>query len=135
MSAFSQWFEQTICNWVRGTAIATTPTALQIRLHTSDPLDDYSGAAEVGAGLGYTAQVITFAAPGSIVGTGTSMSNATTIIFGPATANWGSVTHWSVHGTAGDANFYFYGPFLAAKTVNTGDSYAIPAGALEILVR
>ena len=135
MSAFSSWFEQTILNWCRGTAIATTPTALQIRLHTSNPLDNYSGAAEVGGGIGYTAQAIILSAPGSIVGTGTTVSNTLSIIFGPATANWGSVTHWSIHGSAGDVNFYFYGPFLAAKTVNIGDSYSIPAGALEILVR
>ena len=134
MAAFSQWFEQAIINFTRGTAIATTPTALEIRLHTSDPLDDYSGAA-VPVAMGYVNQAIVLGAPGSIVGTGSKTTNTANIIFGPATGVWGSITHWSIHGTAGDTNFYFYGAFLAAKAIIAGDSYTIPTGTLEITVR
>ena len=135
MSAFSQWFERAIINWTRGTALATPPTALEIRLHTTDPLDDYSGATEVGGGLGYVKQAITMGAPASIVGTGSTMLNVGNIIFGPATGAWGSISHWSIHGSAGDTNFYFFGKFLASKAIITGDSYTIPDGTLEILVR
>lgn len=135
MSALSQWYEAKILNFLRGTAFATTPSALEIRLHTADPLDDYSGAAEV-VGNGYVKQAITLGAPSSVVGTGTTVVNSGNIIFGPAvTAAWGSISHWSIHGSAGDTNFYFKGAFLAVKTVNVGDGYSIPDGTLEILVR
>lgn len=135
MSAFSSWFEQAIGGWINGVAIATTPTALELRLHTASPLDDYSGAAEVGGGLGYVAQVITLTLGGAIVGTGSTLTNNNLLVFGPATGAWGSITHWSIHGTAGDLNFYFYGAFLAAKAIIAGDSYTVPIGTLDILIR
>jgi hypothetical protein len=135
MAATSQWLEQKIINYVRGTAFATTPSALEVRLHTSNPLDDYSGAAEVGGGLGYIKQAIVLVAPSSIVGTGSTTSNSGDIVFGPATGDWGSVTHWSIHGSAGDTNFYFFGTFLVPKNVGTGDGYGIPDATLSILAR
>lgn len=135
MTAFSGWFQEAIANWARGTALATTPSALELRLHTASPLDDYSGAAEVGGGLGYAAQVITFSAPVTVLGVGSTISNSNLIVFGPATGAWGSITNWSVHGTAGDTNFYFYGAFLAAKAIIAGDSYTVPIGTLDILIR
>lgn len=134
MSAFSGSLEQKIINWVRGTAIAATPSALEIRLHTADPLDDYSGAA-VPVGNGYASKAIVLAAPSTVVGTGSTTTNDGNIIFGPATGAWGSITHWSIHGTAGDTGYYFHGAFLAAKAIISGDSYSIPDGLLEITVR
>jgi len=135
MAAFSQYFEQKIINWTRGTAFATTPTALEIRLHRSNPLDDYSGADEVPGGVGYVKQAIVLSAPSSIVSTGSSTVNVGNILFGPATGAWGSITHFSIHGSATDTNFYFFGAFLAAQSVITGGSYSIPNGTLSILVR
>ncbi|HUT64275.1 MAG TPA: hypothetical protein VMZ04_10010, partial [Anaerolineae bacterium] len=66
---------------------------------------------------------------------GSTSTNTGNIIFGPATGAWGSITHWSIHGSAGDLNFYFFGAFLAAKAVIAGDGYTIPNGTLSILVR
>jgi len=136
MSAFSGFLEQAIVNYLRGTAVTPAPTTLEIALHTADPLDDYSGAAEVAAGVGYSRQAIVLSAPSSTVGVGTISENVGNIIFGPASTNsWGSITHWSIHGVGADTNFYLKGVFLAAKAVAVGDSYSIPDGTLSILVR
>lgn len=135
MVAFSAWLEQAIGGYITGVPIATTPTALALRLHTADPLDDYSGAAEVGLGLGYVQQVIAITVGGAITGVGSTLTNSNLIVFGPATGPWGSITHWSIHGTAGDTNFYFYGAFLAAQAVIAGGSYNVPIGTLNILIR
>ena len=136
MSAFSSWFEDKICNFVRGTAVTPAPTTLVIALHTTSPLDDGSGGGEVGAGVGYTRRAIVLGAPVTVVGVGSTITNTGNIIFGPAAVTpWGSITHWSIHGVGADTNFYFYGSFLAAKAIGVGDSYTVPNATLQILVR
>ena len=136
MSAFSAWYQEKIINFVRGTAITPAPTSLEIRLHTANPLDDYSGATEVGAGVGYTKQAIVLSVPTTVNGVGSTTINVGNVIFGPcSTTPWGSITHWSIHGVGADTNFYFYGSFLAAKAIGIGDSYTIPNATLQILVR
>jgi hypothetical protein len=134
MAAFSQYMEQQLLNWAKGAAIDAAPTGLELALHTANPLDDYSGAAEVTAG-GYSRQVITLGSLSSVVSIGTTVKNSGVIVFGPATASWGSITHWSIHGTGANTNFLYFGAFLAAKAIISGDSYVISDETLEILVR
>lgn len=131
MSAFSQTFEQNIINWVRSIAMPATPVSLLLALYNTDPLDDNTGT-EV-SGAGYSRQPITLSAPVSIVGTGSTTKNSGVIVFGPATGDWGSVTHWAIYDNTGA--FLFHGAFLAAKFIQTGDSYTVPNETLEITVR
>lgn len=62
----------------------------------------------------------------------TLKSNANTISFATATADWGTITQWAIidAGTAG--NILYYGTFDVAKTILTGDTATLPPGAIKI---
>ena len=133
MSAFSSYFEQIIINAIRGTDY-TAPTSLSFHLYTSNPLDDDSGIEVVGGiGVGYVPQAITLTAPATVVSTGSTTDNVGTIVFGPATGAWGSITHWAIKDQL--TNLIVYGSFLAAKNVGVGDGYSVTASTLQLLVR
>lgn len=113
----------TVTHLLTATAV-TRPSAWYVALHTSDPGED----AAVGelAGNGYTRQSATFAVTASVA------SNDNLITFGPATAGWGSVTHFSLWDAATGGNPLYKGALDTARTIETDDSLVIAIGALDI---
>lgn len=65
-------------------------------------------------------------------GTPTLKSNANTISFPTATADWGTITQWAILDAATNGNIYYYGTFDVAKTILNGDTATLPTGALKI---
>jgi len=68
---------------------------------------------------------------------GASENNAD-ITWPEATANWGTVTHLCIcdhetNATWGtNVNVLMWGPLTAPKTVNSGDTFKIPSGDLDV---
>jgi len=129
MAALSALMQEAIINYFRGISMPAAPVSLEIALYTSDPGDDNSGT-EVSAG-GYSRQAITLTAPSTTIGVGSLTTNSGDITFGPATADWGSVTHWAIFGVGG-GSFYLHGSFLGVRTVLSGEGYTIYNGTLNI---
>lgn len=134
MSAFSAQLEQNILNWLKGNVMPSSPISLVIALHTSDPLDDFSGGGEVTGG-GYARQPVTF---GGLIdtGVGTKIQNDAIIKFPPvsaATSGWGSVSHWSIHAND-NSQFLFHGDFQNIRTILTGGNYIITTQELELTI-
>lgn len=127
MSNLTNHAEDAILDWVLGGANPTRPTTRYVALHTADPTE-VGNVGEVGAGVGYARQAATFAAS-----SGSAVSNVADIEFGPATgAGFGTVSHVSIwdHATAG--NCWWKGPLSAAKAIDAGDVFIIPAGDLDL---
>lgn len=119
--------------WLRpGDAAPTRPASLQVALLTADPGEAASLAGEVGAGVGYSRQTVTFDAPAS-----GATQNTGALAFGPASgAGFGTVSHWAVidnngvvryHGTLNNS-----GGTPTPQTVNAGGTLNIAAGALDV---
>lgn len=123
--AASSVFESEIINLFLG-------YSLEIALFTSDPQDDGTGD-EVSGG-GYTRLPIYFSTPIAAVGVGTTIKNTNIIVWGPASAPWGTVTHWSIF-ESGTNNFKAYGTFIASQPVSAGGSITIHPDYLTIVVR
>lgn len=132
MSAFSSTIEIDVFNWIAGIPMPSPPPTLNVALHTADPLDDGTGGGEVTGG-GYVRQSFTFGNRVTINGIGTSSTNDTTIIFGPATSLWGSITYWTIRNSITGA-IILHGAFKAARLIEAGDSFTIPLGTLEITI-
>jgi len=98
-SYFGHYFGQMIIEWIRGVPAPTAPTSTELGLSLTDPLEDGSTLDE--PTLGYTRQVITFAAP-SATATGTPIVSEGPYIFGPADTNWGLITYGVVFTNSGD---------------------------------
>ena len=101
---------------------------LTIWLHTAAPTDASIANGRTTTGGGAYAAGMTLAAAGISAASAGDITNNAAIDFGTATANVGTVTHWSaVRGAAGVA----YGT-LPSTAINNGDSFQINAQTLDI---
>lgn len=122
----SDYAEDLLLQWLLSNASATRPTSWYLALFTTATSDDGSGT-EVGSGVGYSRQAITFgtAASGSIT------NNGSTITFGPnTTTNWGTVTHAAIFDASTAGNMLVHGALSASKSVTVGDSVQFAAGSV-----
>ena len=141
MSAMSDYLENKLVDLtLRGQAF-TAPATLYFGLHTS-ATTDAGGGIEVSGGSyarkAVTASLANFAGTQAAAsttassGTGGVTSNNGLIDFPAPTANWGTVTHWSVWDASTGGNMLFHGALTTAKTINNGD--AAPSFAAAALV-
>lgn len=124
MSAASDYVENLALEWLLTSNSATRPTAWYIGLHTADPTDAGTGA-EVSGGS-YVRKAVAFTV------TNDTASNSATVTFDAATANWGTITHVGVWDAESNGNLLFHGAVTTSKTIETGDTFQISSGNLDI---
>ena len=125
MAGFSDYVENAVLNWIRGTAMPTAPSAVYIGLFSSDPTDAATGGTEVTTTVRAAGRVAaTFGA--STTGT---MSNSATIDFGSA-AGGTTVSHFAAFDAPTGGNKLFSGSLNASKTINAGDPTSFAVGTL-----
>lgn len=124
MSAASNYTETLALTWLLTNSSATRPTAWHVALFTSDPTDAGSGT-EV-SGTNYARQSVTFTVSGD------TASNASTITFPAAGSNWGTITHVGVYDASTSGNLLFHGAVTTSKSIDTGDTFQISSGNLDI---
>lgn len=108
-------------------AAPTRPAALFISLHTANPGETGAATGEIGAGLGYSRQPVTFGAP-----SGGGTSNTNTLTFGAATGAWGTASHFGVckSNVRGTADLIYYAPITTPRTVGVGQSTSFAPGSI-----
>lgn len=124
MSAASNFTETLALKWLLTTDSATRPTAWYVALFTSDPTDAGSGT-EV-SGTNYARQSVTFSV------TGDTASNGSTITFPAAGSNWGTISHVGIYDASTTGNLLFHGAVTTSKSIDTGDTFQISSGNLDI---
>ena len=103
-------------------------SALTIRLHTAAPTNGAPTNGRTTAGGGAYANGVSLAASDISTAANGDIENTAAIDFGTATADVGTVTHWSAYrGTAAVA----YGT-LPSTTIADGDTFSINANSLQI---
>lgn len=100
-------------------------TTVYVALFTADP-GEASGGTEVSGGS-YARTAATFATAAS----GATSNNAD-IVFPEATGNWGTVTHAACMDASSGGNRLWTGALTASKAVNTGITFRIPTGDLDV---
>ena len=135
MAAFSSYYETSIIQWARGNSMPSSPNYLVMALFTGDPLDDNSGNYEVTGDSNYQRQQIILSNPASVVTQGTNVVNTNDILFGPATVNWGAITHWAIF--ADDGRYLLHGEFdpSAVQMITQGSSHVTRSGQFKWVVR
>jgi hypothetical protein len=124
MSAASDYTENLALTYLLTSGSATRPTAWYVGLHTADPTDAGTGT-EVSGGS-YTRKAVAFTV------TNDTASNSGTVTFPAATANWGTIGYVGVWDAASGGNLLFHGAVTSAKTIETGDTFQISTGNLDI---
>lgn len=130
MTAFSNYLENIVLDHIFRNQSFTPPTTIYVALCTANPGEAATGAAmnEVSDAGAYARQAITFNAA-----SGGQIANQA-VTFPTATANWGTVTHIALvdSGTYGAGNVLAYGALTTARTVNSGDTFQLPAGNVTL---
>lgn len=102
--------------------LVTATPATKCSLHTADP--GYAGLTAELSGNGYARADVTMESVDDQV-----IANDDTVTFGPASANWTAVTHFSLW--AG-STFLVSAPLSATKTIQTDDTASFATGTLKI---
>jgi len=125
MAEFTDYFENAIIETMRATGI--TAAAAYVALFTT-ATTDAGGGTEVSGGS-YARELA-----GLSAASGGASSNAADITFTTATANWGTVTHVALYDAITAGNMLMHSILDASKTVNSGDTFKINAGDLDVTV-
>lgn len=128
MAAFSNYLENELLDHVLRNAAMTSPTTVYVALFT-----DSASAGELEAGTltnevtggSYARQAVTFDAPASGA---TANSGAVSFTDMPA----GTVAFVAVMDASTAGNVLFHGALSANKTLNSGDTFTIATGDLDI---
>lgn len=131
-AAYSNYLGDLILNKLFGGAPFGGLSSYRLALSTSDPLPDGSGLNEPSGG--YSRQEITLTQT-SNTSLGIVVSNSNAAVFGPATVDWGNITHAAIFDAPTGGNIYAYGPVAVQRNVVTGDSYAVPANSVAMTIR
>lgn len=124
--SFSNFLETELLDHVFANNAYTSPSAVYLGLHTSNPDEDDSGTEVSTSGTAYARQEATFSV------TGNTATTTGAIEFPTATADWGTVTHVGVYDASTAGNLLAYAALTASKNISSGDVFRVPAGDLDI---
>ena len=125
MAEISDYLEKKILDYVLRNTADWAPATVYLALHTADPVDAGSGA-EVSGGS-YARQATAFDACHATTGV-TQNTDIETFTSMPAA----TVTHIGIWDAASSGNLLFHTPVDASKTVGSGDTISVAAGAVTI---
>jgi hypothetical protein len=128
MGSFSDYWENEILNHVFGKGDYAPPT-VYVGLSTADPTDSGAGLSEP-SGNGY-ARVETTEADWNVAAGGL-LGNANTILFGPASGPWGTLTHFALFDAASGGHLLVHGALAQPRTIGNGDSARFAGGELDV---
>jgi hypothetical protein len=130
MASMSNYLETALINHIfRGVAY-TGPATIAVCLCTAAPSDADTGALlgkEVSGG-GYARVGVSTSGgtewAAAAGGNGTTL-NINQLVFTPATADWGTITHVALcdSTTAGAGNLLFWAPLTASRVIQNGDTF------------
>lgn len=125
MAGLSDYLENAVLNWLRGTAMPTAPTTVYLSLHTGDPGE--TGANEHGATAGYVRRACALTAPPSPV------TNSAVIEYPQATVNYSAaITFAGLWDALSAGNFLAGGALGASRTITTGIIPRFQAGTVSL---
>lgn len=119
-------FETTVLQFAFTTGAVTRPTVWYVGLFTAAP-GEAGGGTEVSGGA-YVRETATFSVTGNLA------TNAAAIEWPTAGGAWGTLTHIAIFDAATAGTMLAYATLTAAKTIDTGDVFRIPAGDLDITI-
>lgn len=130
MSAFSDYMEDKILNWLKGTAFGAAPGAVYVGLFNGSPTDAGGGGAEVTTTIRTAGRVaVTFGAL-----SGGAMSNSAVVDFGAAAGD-ATVSHFGLFDAAAGGNLLMHGALTAgSQAVSAGTNVVWPIGDLDVSV-
>lgn len=123
MGSMANYLENALINAALRNTAYSSPATVYLALHTADPTEAGTGT-EVSGGS-YARQAISFNSP-----TDGATANAADVTFPVATADWGTITHFSIKDASTSGNTLFYGALTTSRTVTSGNTIVAKAGQI-----
>lgn len=135
-SGFSQYLENAILNWFRGTTFPAVPATMYLALFTTAPVNGVDGAAVEVSGNSYARK--SFTPNGTNFGAPSGAAPASAVlganqVFATPTGSWGTVVGWAIYDAASSGNMLAYGTFTGTA-VGNGDTVEFLIGNLTLSV-
>lgn len=130
MSGFSNYTQNAILNWLKGSAMPTAPSALYVALFNGDPTDAGSGGDDVTTDIRPEGRVT--ATFGAVTGN-TSIANSAEVDFG-ASAGTATVSHFAVYDAEEGGNMLGSAALASSQSVAADNLVKFAVGALTITV-
>lgn len=127
MSQLSDYAENLLANFLANNQTATRPTAWHVGLFTVAPSDAGGGTEVSTTSTGYSRQAFTFGAA-----SGGQVANTNSGSFGPASASWGTVSHFGVFDAPTGGNLLWWGSLTTSRTIASGESATFAVGAFTL---
>lgn len=126
MAGFSDYLEDKVLNWLRGTSMGAAPAALYVGLFSAAP-NDAGGGTEVTTTIRVAGRVVaTFGAPVSGV-----MANNAIVDFGAAAGD-AIVTHFAIFDAASAGNQLGWAAVTTPLTITAGINVSFASGLLTV---
>ena len=135
MAGKSQYLENALLNWMKGSAFPSAPAIVYVALFTTAPTNDAGASAvEVTGGSYARAAITTSTGWSSISGAPSApgqISNSGTVTFATPTANWGVVVAIGIYDALTVGNLLYWNG-ITSQTINSGVIASFSAGNLVI---
>ena len=130
MSAITDFLELELLDHVFRNSAYTPPSNVYVALHTGDPGE--TGALLELSGDGYARTVVTFGAPTDAGDGNSQVTNSAAVTFPAATADWGTVTHFSLWDASSAGNCLWKGALTESRAIVNTDEARFATGTLVI---
>lgn len=129
MSAFSNYLENEILDWVNGGAFPTQPSATWVQLFNGSPTEAGGGGTALYSRIAVNAGGWT-----TTTGATATITNTAAITITPAASSATSATDFGIFDNSTSGNLLFLGPLNAGKSIAIGDEVKFNASSLTIRI-
>ena len=128
----SNYFEDAILNWAKGSAMPTAPTGLYVGLFNGDPTDAGTGGTEVTTTVRTAGRVAATFGTVTVNAGADTIANTGAVDFGNAAAG-ATFTHFAVFDAASAGHILWSNALTGGtQTVSAGTDVSFAVGALVI---
>lgn len=129
MSAFSNYLENEILDWVNGGAFPTQPSATWVQLFNGSPTEAGGGGTAL-----YSRVAVNAGGWTTTTGATATITNTAAITITSAASSATSATDFGIFDNSTSGNLLFLGPLNAGKSIAIGDEVKFNASSLTIRI-
>ena len=129
MSAFSNYLENEILDWVNGGAFPTQPSATWVQLFNGSPTEDSGGGTALYSRIAVNAGGWT-----TTTGATATITNTAAITISTAAATSAYADNFGIFDNSTSGNLLFLGGLSSPKTISVGDEVKFNASSLTIQI-
>lgn len=139
MSQFkSNYLADAQLNWFKGTGFPAAPANTYVALFTAAPTSRAGTGGTEATGGAYARQAIASSGWSAVSTSGSGLTSIEQITqtgainFPTATANWGTIVGVGLYDASTLGNLLEYGDLTTSQTVNSGNTFQIPANDIVV---